>query len=204
MELSRMVRRGEEMDFSKVQTKLTIAGAEVSFAQLMEFQKVGREITTSFLGTNMGTLDGGKISQAAQLGIAKAMGNLYGSERGELGKMFSDGIDRLYETAIANREKSAQYTPSNWGPVPSYDDSLNMEIDLAKLFAKMDTSNRESLTKSFQETLNRAKSAVLGYCYKYGGADRFNPYGSMIDLNKTVNNLQDFFQSWMDRIAQGA
>ncbi len=203
MELSRMVRNGEEADISKVQSKLTIKGVEVSMAQLLEYQKVGRKVTGSFLGANMGTLDSGKISQAAQVGIAKAMGNLYGSERGELGKMFSDGIDRLYEKAIANREKSAQYCPSNFGPVPSYDDSLKLETDLPKLFAKMDASNRESLTKSFQEALNRTKSAVLGYCYKYGGGARFNPYGSMVNLNKAVSQIQDFFQSWMDRIAQG-
>ncbi len=201
MELSRMVRNGEEADISKVKSKLTIGGVEVSMAELMEYQQMGRKISSSFLGANMGTLDSGKISQAAQVGIAKAMGNLYGSERGELGKRFSDGIDRLYEQAIANREKSAQYTPSNFGPVPSYDDSLSLELDLPKLFAKMDTSSREGMIVSFQNTLSRAKSAVLGYCYKYGGAAHFNPYGSMVNLNKATDQIQSFFQSWLDQIS---
>ncbi len=204
MELSRMVRNGEEADISKVQSKLTIKGVEVSMAELMEYQEVGRKITSSFLGANMGTLDSGKITQAAQVGIAKAMGNLYGSERGELGKLFSDGIDRLYDKAIANREKSAQYCHSQWSRVSSYDEALNLENDLVRLFAGMDTSSRASVTKSFQETVNRAKSAVSAYCYQYGGAAHFNPYGSMVNLNKATDQIQSFFQSWMVRIAQGA
>lgn len=204
MELSRMVRRGEKADVSKLQSKLMIAGAEVSVAELLEYQKVGKKVANSFLGANMGTLDSGKITQAAQVGIAKAMGNLYGSERGELGKLFSDGIDRLYDKAIANREKSAQYCHSQWSRVSSYDEALNLENDLVRLFAGMDTSSRASVTKSFQETVNRAKSAVSAYCYQYGGASRYNPYGSAVNLNKAVSQIQDFFQSWMDRIAQGA
>ncbi len=204
MELSRMVRNGEEADVSKVKSKLTVAGVEVSVAELMEYQKMGQKVVSSFLGADLGTLDSSKIAQAAQVGIAKAMGNLYGSERGELGKLFSDGVDRLYEKAVTNREKSAESSRKNWHSSPGLDEALDLEVDLARLFAKMDASSRESLTKSFQDTLNRAKSAVLGYCYKYGGSYLYNPYGNMINLNKAADQAQSFFQSWMDRIAQGA
>ncbi len=75
---------------------------------------MGKKVVSSFLGASMGTLDSSKIAGASQVGIARAMGNLFGSERGELGKMFSDGIDRLYEKAIANREKNAQASLKNW------------------------------------------------------------------------------------------
>jgi len=204
MELSRMIRNGEEADINKVQSKLTVAGVEVSMAELMEYQQMGRKIASSFLGASMGTLDSGKIAGAAEVGIAKAMGNLYGSERGELGKMFSDGIDRLYEKAIANREKSAQASLQNWHSTPSLNEALDLEVDLSKLFAGMDTSSREGIVVSFQNTLSRAKSSVLSYCYKYGGSYIYNPFGGMIDLNKAANQTQSFFQSWLDRIAQTA
>ena len=38
------------------------------------------------------------------MGIAKSLGNYYGSDKGEIGKLFSSAVDRLYEKGVAQVE----------------------------------------------------------------------------------------------------
>ncbi len=201
-ELAQQIKKGEAPDIRKLRNKLTIRGTEVSIAELMEYQKTGKEITDSFRNVSPGTLSAHNIAGMAQFGIAKAMGNLYGSERGELGRMFSDAIDRLYDKAISNQEKLVQFGRKNWNH-PWIDEAEDLEIDIGRMFGMLDTSSRESLTKSFGETSNRVRSQVLSYCYKYGGQQYlYDPYGSTVNLNGAMNQIQNIFQNWLNRIGK--
>ena len=43
-----MLKNGENPNLDKLQSKLTIGGADVTVSQLMEMQKVGKEISNAF------------------------------------------------------------------------------------------------------------------------------------------------------------
>lgn len=105
-ELAQQMKDGGAPDLSKVKTTLTVGGGEVSISQLLEMQKTGRELSESFSGMTSGSLIGHNIEAFAEMGIARSLGNYYGSDKGAIGQMFSKGIDRLYEKGMAQFDKA--------------------------------------------------------------------------------------------------
>ena len=87
-ELARQIKNGENPDLSKLQSNLTIGGADVTISQLVDMQKMGRELSDAFNGITSGSLTANNIEAFAKMGIAKSLGDYYGSNKGEIGKLF--------------------------------------------------------------------------------------------------------------------
>jgi len=104
-ELAQQIKDGGTPDLSKVKTSLTVGGMEVSISQLLEMQSTGRELSKSFSGMTSGSLTAHNIEAFAEMGIAKSLGNYYGSDKGAIGQMFSKNMDRLYEKGVAQVKK---------------------------------------------------------------------------------------------------
>lgn len=105
-ELAQQIKDGGSPDLSKVKTTLTVGGAEVSISQLLDMQETGRGLSESFGGMTSGSLTAHNIEAFAEMGIAKSLGNYYGSDKGEIGKLFSSAVDRLYEKGVAEVQRA--------------------------------------------------------------------------------------------------
>ena len=195
-ELARQIRNGENPDLSKLQSKLTIGGADVTISQLMDMQKMGRELSDSFNGITSGSLTANNIEAFAKMGIAKSLGNYYGNDNGEIGKLFSSAVDRLYEKGVAQVEKAEAWarTASYAANTSGNKDAVKTELDIANLFSKLDTSSKSSLEKSFSSVLPQARALVQQYCNQY------NLLTSDVGLAGATDNISKFFQNWVERI----
>lgn len=194
-ELAQQIKDGGSPDLSKVKTTLTVGGGEVSISQLLEMQKTGRELSESFSGMTSGSLTGHNIEAFAEMGIAKSLGNYYGSDKGEIGKLFSSAVDRLYEKGMAQVEKAEA-----WGQIVSYaantsgnKDAVKTELNIADLFSKLDTSSKSNFAQSFSSALSQARTLVQQYCNQY------NLLTSHVGLAGATDNISKFFQAWMDQ-----
>lgn len=195
-ELAQQIKNGETPDIGKLQGKLTINGTDTTVSQLMEMQKTGRELSEYFSGMTSGSLNAKNTEAFAQMGLAKSFGNCYGSTRGELGRQFSDAMDRLYEKGkvqVRNTEAWAK-TVSRGANTPGHQAAVRTELKIADLFAGLDASNKSSLAGSFSTALSQARSAVKQYCSQYGLTT------SYVGLAGATNQIAKFFQSWMDRL----
>ena len=170
-ELAQQIKDGGTPDLSKVKTTLTVGGTEVSISQLLEMQKTGRELSESFSGMTSGSLTAHNTEAFAKMGIAKALGNYYGSDKGAIGQMFSQSMDRLYEKGLDQVERG-----------------------LAKLFSQMDTGSKSSLVQSFSSTLAQARSLVAQYCSQY------NLPTTHVGLAGATVGIEKFFQTWMEKL----
>ena len=196
-ELAKQLKNGETIDFSKVESKLSIGGADVTIGQLMDFQKIGGELKETFdnitVGSSVNTL------KYSQMGIAKAVGNLYGSDKGELGQMFSDAIDRLYEkgkTEIKRNLAAANQLESGYskGWSPREKDAVATGLEIADTFSDLDISSKESFSKDFTGKLSAIQSLVQKHC------DEFGISSGHVGLAGDIAETTKYIQSWLDRI----
>ena len=185
-ELAQQIKNGEAPDLSKLQSKLTIGGADVTISELMDMQKLGRELSESFNGLTSGSLTANNIEGFAKMGIAKSLGNYYGGGKGETGKLFSAAVDRLYEKGVAQVEKAGAWarTATPAANTPASRDAVKTEKAIAELFSKQD----------FTSALSQARALVQEYC------DRYNLLTSDVGLAGATDNLLKFFNSWIKEI----
>ena len=195
-ELAQQIKDGGTPDLSKVKTTLTVGGTEVSISQLLEMQKTGRELSESFSGITSGSLTAHNTEAFAKMGIAKALGNYYGSDKGAIGQMFSQSMDRLYEKGLDQVERGHAWAQTvTYGARTSGNrDAVKTELGLAKLFSQMDTGSRSSLVQSFSSTLAQARSRVAQYCSQY------NLPTTHVGLAGATVGIEKFFQTWMEKL----
>ena len=195
-ELAQQIKGGGTPDLSKVKTTLTVGGTEVSISQLLEMQKTGRELSESFSGITSGSLTAHNTEAFAKMGIAKALGNYYGSDKGAIGQMFSQSMDRLYEKGLDQVERGHAWAQTvTYGARTSGNrDAVKTELGLAKLFSQMDTGSKSSLVQSFSSTLAQARSRVAQYCSQY------NLPTTHVGLAGATVGIEKFFQTWMEKL----
>ena len=181
---------------SKVKTTLTVGGAEVSISQLLDMQETGRGLSESFGGMTSGSLTAHNIEAFAEMGIAKSLGNYYGSDKGAIGQMFSQSMDRLYEKGLDQVERGHAWAQTvTYGARTSGNrDAVKTELGLAKLFSQMDTRNKSGLVQSFSSTLAQARSRVAQYCSQY------NLPTTHVGLAGATVGIEKFFQTWMEKL----
>lgn len=195
-ELAQQIKDGGTPDLSKVKTTLTVGGTEVSISQLLEMQKTGRELSESFSGMTSGSLTAHNTEAFAKMGIAKALGNYYGSDKGAIGQMFSQSMDRLYEKGLDQVERGHAWAQTvTYGARTSGNrDAVKTELGLANLFSQMDTGSKSSLVQSFSSTLAQARSLVAQYCSQY------NLPTTHVGLAGATVGIEKFFQTWMEKL----
>ena len=195
-ELAQQIKDGGTPDLSKVKTTLTVGGTEVSISQLLEMQKTGRELSESFSGMTSGSLTAHNTEAFAKMGIAKALGNYYGSDKGAIGQMFSQSMDRMYEKGLDQVERGHAWAQTvTYGARTSGNrDAVKTELGLAKLFSQMDTGSKSSLVQSFSSTLAQARSLVAQYCSQY------NLPTTHVGLAGATVGIEKFFQTWMEKL----
>ena len=195
-ELAQQIKDGGTPDLSKVKTTLTVGGTEVSISQLLEMQKTGRELSESFSGMTSGSLTAHNTEAFAKMGIAKALGNYYGSDKGAIGQMFSQSMDRLYEKGLDQVERGHAWAQTvTYGARTSGNrDAVKTELGLAKLFSQMDTGSKSSLVQSSSSTLAQARSLVAQYCSQY------NLPTTHVGLAGATVGIEKFFQTWMEKL----
>ena len=190
-ELARQIKDGESPDLGKLQSKLTIGGADVSISQLADMQKMGRELSDAFNGITSGSLTANNIEAFAKMGIAKSLGNYYGSGRGEIGKLFSAAVDRLYEKGMAQVEKAEAWarTASYAAGTSGSREAVQTERSIAELFSKLDTGSKSGLEDSFPSVLSQMRALAREYC------DRYNLKTSDVGLAGATDNISKFFHN---------
>ena len=143
-----------------------------------------------------GSLTAHNIEAFAEMGIAKSLGNYYGSDKGAIGQMFSKNMDRLYEKGVAQVKKAEAWaqTVSYGAGTASNKQAVKTELNIAELFSKMDAGSKGSLAQSFSSTLVQARSLVQQYCSQY------NLPTTHVGLAGATDHISKFFQSWMDKL----
>ena len=195
-ELAQQIQNGEDPDLSKLQSKLTIGGADVTVSELADMQRMGRELSGAFNGITSGSLIANNIEAFAKMGIAKSLGNYYGSGKGEIGKLFSAAVDRLYEKGVAQVEKaeawarSASYAAGTSGSR----DAVETERSIAELFSKLDTGSKSGLEESFSSVLSQVRALVREYC------SRCDLRVSDVGLAGATDGISKYFQNWVGQL----
>ena len=195
-ELARQIKNGESPDLGKLQSKLTIGGADVTISQLTDMQKMGRELSDAFNGITSGSLTAHNIEAFAKMGIAKSLGNYYGDGKGEIGKLFSSAVDRLYEKGMAQVEKAEAWarTASYAAGTSGSRDAVETERSIAERFSKLDTGSKSGLEESFSSVLSQVRALVQGYC------DRCGLRTSDVGLAGATDSISKFFRDWAERL----
>lgn len=194
-ELSRQIRAGEEPDLSKLQSKVTIKGAEVSFSQLLKFQEVGSALKSNLEQISLGQMD---TSLYSKMGLAKSLGNYYGSGKGEIGAMFSDAMDRLYEKNGKELERLAAYQ-SNAAGYPAHmtdrqRDAVKTAMAVRDTFSRLDTSSKENFSKDFSKKLDAVRSLVQNHC------NQFHIPTSHVSLDSDTASIMKYFNNMLSQI----
>lgn len=195
-ELAQQIKDGGSPDLSKVKTTLTVGGAEVSISQLLDMQETGRGLSESFGGMTSGSLIAHNIEVFAEMGMSKALGNYYGSDKGAIGQMFSKSIDRLYEKGVAEVQRANAWaqTVSYGAKTSSNQQAVKTELGIADMFSKMDTGSKSGLIHSYSSTLAQARALVQQYCSQY------NFPTSHVGLAGATAGIEKFFQAWMEKL----
>lgn len=195
-ELAQQLKNGENPDLNKLQSKLTIGGADVTVSQLMDMQKVGKEMSNALSDISSGSLNAQNIQSFANMGIAKAVGTQYGNSRGQIGKLFSTAIDRMYEKSVALVQRADDWgrTTGQSGYTSCTQNAVKTELGISELFSKMDTSSTTNLAKSFANTLSQARTLVQQHCNQYGLLT------SHVGLASATDGLMKQFQTWMSKL----
>lgn len=195
-ELAQQIKDGGSPDLSKVKTTLTVGGAEVSISQLLDMQETGRGLSESFGGMTSGSLTAHNIEAFAEMGISKALGNYYGSDKGAIGQMFSKSIDRLYEKGVAEVQRANTWaqTVSYGAKTSSNQQAVKTELGIADMFSKMDTGSKSGLIHSYSSTLAQARALVQQYCSQY------NFPTSHVGLAGATAGIEKFFQAWINKL----
>lgn len=195
-ELAQQIKHGGQPDVTKLQSTLTIGGADVTISQLMDMQKLGHDLAESFDGVTSGSLTAHNIEGFAKMGIAKSLGNCYGSSQGQIGEMFSAAVDRLYEKGVDQVKKAESWaqTVSHAANTPSTKDAVKTELSIADTFSNLDTSSKSNLVGSFSSALSQARGLVQQYCSQYGMLT------SHVGLAGATDRISKFFQSWMEKL----
>ena len=195
-ELAQQIKDGGTPDIEEVKTTLTVGGSEVTMAQLLEMQDMGRKLSESFSGMTSGSLTAHNTEAFAKMGIAKSLSNYYGKDKGAVGQMFSQSMGRLYEKGIAQVEKADTWakTVSHAAGTSGNKDAVKIELNIADLFSKLNTNSKSSLTQSFSSTLTQARELVQQYCKQY------NLLTSHVGLAGATDHISKFFRSWIDNL----
>lgn len=195
-ELAQQIKDGESPNLNKVKTTLTIGGTDVTVAQMMEMQQVGLELSESFQNVSAGSMNSQSTEAFAKMGIAKSLGSYYGSGKGDIGTLFSDAIDRLYERGITQVQKGQVWSQSIIGAANTSgrQDAVKAGLDIADMFSKMDSSSKTSLSNSFSSTLSQMRALVQQYCNSYGLLT------SHVGLAGATDSISKFFQNWAEKL----
>lgn len=195
-ELAQQIKSGESVDLSRLQTKVTIGGADVAFSQLLDFQRVGGELKEAFDELSVGQV---QAQTSGKMGLAKAMSDYYANDKGAVGDLFSAAMGRLYEKGVAQLEKTAAYMDSSGGAyigrlTERGRDAIKTSNDVRDLFAKLDTSSRESMKTDFNSKLSQMRTMVQAHCSQYGIPT------THVGLAGDTAGLTQLFADWMNRL----
>lgn len=191
-ELAQQINNGESPDLTKLQSKLTIDGADVTISRILEFQKVGRELEGAFDTVTVGQL---QTQKYAQMGAATAIGDYYGSNKGQIGEMFSSAITRLYDKGIAKIKQtyaSCAYQVRPWND--RQEDAVKVGLDIAHTLSKLDTSSKANLNKDFAAKSAMIQQMVQNHC------NQFHIMPSHVGLAGDMVGLAKYFSLWMDKV----
>lgn len=195
-EMAKHVKNGEESDLDKMQTKLTVGGADVTISELINMQTTGRKLSRVLddvgIGNQIDPVGFGKI------GIAKAVGHNYGASRGEIGAKFSGAVDRLYDKALSrvSRLSSAAVEQAKdgsgiyWRKI--YKEVEKSDFQIADLFSKLDMSSKAAATKDLNAKMKQVDGIIEDYCRKHDvPAEFFKRAGDKDALMK-------YMESWLN------
>lgn len=195
-ELAQQIKDGKSPDLRQLQSKVTIGGADIAFSQLLDFQRVGGKLKESFDGLTVGQLN---ARSYAEMGVAKAMGDYYGNGKGAAGDLFSAAMNRLYEKGVALLEKTAAQADASGNAYTSRltargRDGVKTSNDVRELFARLDTSSKESLQNDFGAKLSQMRAMVQAHC------DKFAIPTTCVGLAGDTRDITQFFSQWMNQI----
>lgn len=162
-QLADQLKSGEKLDIHKVDTKLTIGGVETTATELFRFQKVGR-IFEEKCGLYCGSLIS---SDYGETGVAYAAAKKMAASHGELGKMFGNKIDRLFENYRADfLKKTTEIVENELGEhtYGKYHDSLRAGQEILDVYAGIDFGDPTSMEQAHK----KAAAIVQKHCERFG------------------------------------
>ncbi|MBO4915534.1 MAG: hypothetical protein J5449_10045 [Oscillospiraceae bacterium] len=195
-EMAKQVRSGETPDLDKLQTKLTVGGADVTISELINMQTTGRKLSRVLndigIGNQIDAVGFGKV------GIAKAVGHNYGASRGEIGAKFSEAIDRMYDKALSRVsriatevvEKANDGSGIYWRK--TYKEVEKSDFQIADLLSKLDMSSKAAASKDLNAKMKQVDGIIEDYCRQHDvPADSFKRAGDKDALMK-------YMESWLN------
>lgn len=160
-EMAGQLEETGSVDAGKLKSRMTIGGAEVSLGQLAGFQMMGQQLSSVFDGIQESNTRFEDMQASAKMAVARRMGQAYGQDKGQIGTMFSDAIDRLYQKGMDKVNLYYTDDPDGVAGGSAYADSASQLKDqVASMFGNLDTSNKSALGHDFSDKLSLMQSMI--------------------------------------------
>lgn len=186
-ELAEQLKNGEELDFHKVESTLTVAGVDTTLGEILDFQKAAYDMESVLFGSS---------PSYAEIGMVESMANAYGSDKGELGQMFADAMTDLCDRAATKQAATADAWQSTDLP-DQYKAHLKDKHEryetITDLYSNLDTSSKESLEASFLEAQKEHEAILTQFGKDYGILASMNIDQELADAGKTFEQLMEIF-----------
>lgn len=184
-EIAERMKNGQSTDLESLGSTLTIKGAEFTMSEIKQLQE-----DTKFFAS-FSPVTGEQQASYANLGLAKTAGNLIADKWGNKSEEFSNTLKSALSRTVD--EFSAVLQKRVVTSSPFYDKTaVNTGLKTEKMFAGIDTSNRETVEKSYQDIRGSFSNMLDDYIKTMAGlADSKGVTLSAVDrqFNKILNYI---------------
>lgn len=187
IEMAEQLKDGGEIDYSKLETKISIAGVNATMGEILEFQEAGKELKDAFYVRENGS---GYLNTNgyAEMGMALAAANSFGDSRGELGAMFSNAMSDLCDKGLEFATKNIVYGTAEEKAEQA------MREGIMNDFANMNTSSASKVNQSFDSAWSKHESRVTNYCKEFDSSKAWAKLDQFeAELMKTLSNYMKYF-----------
>jgi len=188
-EMSQQLADTGKVDASKLKSRMTIGGTEVSLGELANFQMMGQQLSPVFDGIKADNSRFEDMQSVAKMSIARLAGRKYGQNKGELGAMFSSAMDKLYDKGMDKINQLYTDASGNMSNTSLFESTMQTGKDISSLFSQLNTTNKSTMAYDFNQKLSTMQS-MLNQQYNLMGM----PTASL-NANMAARNVGHFFSA---------
>ncbi len=188
-EMSQQLADTGKVDASKLKSRMTIGGTEVSLGELADFQMMGQQLSPVFDSINADSSRFEDMQSVAKMSIARLMGRRYGQSKGELGTMFSSAMDKLYDKGMDKINQLYTDASGNMSNTSLFESAMQTGKDISSMFSQLNTTNKSTMAYDFSQKLSTMRG-MLNQQYSLMGMP-----AASLNANMAAKNVGRFFSA---------
>ncbi len=188
-EMSQQLADTGKVDASKLKSRMTIGGTEISLGELADFQMMGQQLSPVFDSISADNSRFEDMQSVAKMSIARLAGRRYGQGKGELGAMFSSAMDKLYDKGMDKINQLYTDASGNMPDTSLYESTIQTGKDISSMFSQLNTANKSAMAYDFNRKLSTMQS-MLNQQYNLMGMP-----AASLNANMAAKNVGQFFSA---------